>query len=49
MYQSALKYNRIKTFLLSAYFKQHSCIISDWLIKSCARLSDSFFSCARDK
>jgi len=29
MYHSALKYNRIKLFLLSAYFKQYSCMFSD--------------------
>jgi len=38
----------MKSFLLSAYFKQHSCmylVFSDWLIISisCARLSNSSF------
>jgi len=54
MYNSELKYNRIKSFLLSAYFEQHSCmylVFFDWLIMSCARHSNSCtrhnISCAR--
>jgi len=37
----ALKYDRLKSFLLSVDFTQHSCmylVLSDWLSNSWARL-----------
>ena len=42
-----LKYNRIKPFLLSTNFKQHSCMYSVFLIGQVCRAHDLIMSCAQ--